>query len=126
MHQEQVFGELPPATMKTLATGCKTDARRGTGGCAFWISSGPVMLPRCAIQEATLRYTRHCDERKLVHIRQAESAALSVEEKENLLPWRDSAEIPSLIVAPFPVGADSAYLALGPAHEGPSVLALYP
>jgi len=47
--------------------------------------------------------------KELVHIRQAESAALSVEEKENLLLAR-LAEIPSLIVA-LSGGADSAYLA---------------
>jgi len=47
--------------------------------------------------------------KELVHIRQAESVALSVEEKENLLLAR-LAEIPSLIVA-LSGGADSAYLA---------------
>src|SRR5882724_6854718 len=47
--------------------------------------------------------------KELVHIRQAESAALSVEEKENLLLARLAA-IPSLIVA-LSGGADSAYLA---------------
>src|SRR5260221_709014 len=44
--------------------------------------------------------------KELVHIRQAESAALSVEEKENLLLARLAA-IPSLIVA-LSGGADSA------------------
>src|SRR5258708_3174293 len=52
--------------------------------------------------------------KELVHIRQAESVALSVEEKENLLLAR-LAEIPSLIVA-LSGGADSAYLAWA-AHE---------
>jgi len=47
--------------------------------------------------------------KQLVHIRQADSAALSAGEKENLLFARLS-EIPSLIVA-LSGGADSAYLA---------------
>ncbi len=61
--------------------------------------------------------------KELVHIRQAESAALSVEEKENLLLAR-LAEIPSLIVA-LSGGADSAYLAWA-AHEalGPGALSV--
>jgi len=61
--------------------------------------------------------------KELVHIRQAESAALPVEEKENLLLAR-LAEIPSLIVA-LSGGADSAYLAWA-AHEalGPGALSV--
>jgi len=59
--------------------------------------------------------------KELVHIRQAESAALSVEEKENLLLAR-LAEIPSLIVA-LSGGADSAYLAWA-AHESLGARAL--
>ena len=61
--------------------------------------------------------------KELVHIRQAESAALSVEEKENLLLARLAA-IPSLIVA-LSGGADSAYLAWA-AHEalGPGALSV--
>src|SRR6267378_1819817 len=47
--------------------------------------------------------------KQLIHIRNAESAAVSAEEKENLLLAR-LAEIPSLIVA-LSGGADSAYLA---------------
>src|SRR6266851_10032436 len=47
--------------------------------------------------------------KELIHIRQAEGAALSAAEKENLLLAR-LAEIPSLIVA-LSGGADSAYLA---------------
>src|SRR6266851_7082191 len=46
--------------------------------------------------------------KELIHIRQAEGAALSAAEKENLLLAR-LAEIPSLIVA-LSGGADSAYL----------------
>jgi uncharacterized protein len=52
--------------------------------------------------------------KELVHIRQAEGAAVSAEEKENLLLAR-LAEISSLIVA-LSGGADSAYLAWA-AHE---------
>jgi uncharacterized protein len=52
--------------------------------------------------------------KQLVHIRQAESATFSPEEKENLLFAR-LAEIPSLIIA-LSGGADSAYLAWA-AHE---------
>ncbi len=61
--------------------------------------------------------------KELVHIRQAESAALSVEEKENLLLAR-LAEIPSLIVA-LSGGTDSAYLAWA-AYEalGPGALSV--
>ena len=61
--------------------------------------------------------------KELVHIRQAESVALSVEEKENLLLAR-LAEIPSLIVA-LSGGADSAYPAWA-AHEalGPGALSV--
>ena len=61
--------------------------------------------------------------KELVHIRQADSAALSVEEKEDLLLAR-LAEIPSLIVA-LSGGADSAYLAWA-AHEalGPRALSV--
>ncbi len=59
--------------------------------------------------------------KELVHIRQAESAALSVEEKENLLLAR-LAEIPSLIVA-LSGGADSAYLAWA-THEALGTAAL--
>src|SRR6266404_848620 len=59
--------------------------------------------------------------KELVHIRQAESAALSVEEKENLLLARLAA-IPSLIVA-LSGGADSAYLAWA-AHETLGALSL--
>src|SRR5258708_36215270 len=47
--------------------------------------------------------------KELIHIRPAEGAALSAEEKQHLLLAR-LAEIPSLIVA-LSVGADSAYLA---------------
>ncbi len=59
--------------------------------------------------------------KELVHIRQAESVALSVEEKENLLLAR-LAEIPSLIVA-LSGGADSAYLAWA-THEALGTAAL--
>src|SRR6267142_1649940 len=61
--------------------------------------------------------------KELVHIRQAESAALSAEEKENLLLAR-LAEIPSLIVA-LSGGTDSAYLAWA-AYEalGPGALSV--
>jgi pyridinium-3,5-biscarboxylic acid mononucleotide sulfurtransferase len=59
--------------------------------------------------------------KQLVRIRQAESAALSPEEKENLLFAR-IAEIPSLIIA-LSGGADSAYLAWA-AHEALSTGAL--
>jgi uncharacterized protein len=52
--------------------------------------------------------------KELIHIRNAEGAALSAEEKQHLLLAR-LAEIPSLIVA-LSGGADSAYLAWG-AHE---------
>lgn len=52
--------------------------------------------------------------KQLVHIRQAEGAASSTEEKESLLLAR-LAEIPSLIIA-LSGGADSAYLAWA-AHE---------
>src|SRR5882762_2565905 len=59
--------------------------------------------------------------KELVHIRQAESVALSVEEKENLLLAR-LAEIPSLIVA-LSGGADSAYLSWA-AHQALGARAL--
>jgi uncharacterized protein len=52
--------------------------------------------------------------KQLVHIRQAETASMSAEEKESLLLAR-IAEIPSLIVA-LSGGADSAFLAWA-AHE---------
>ena len=59
--------------------------------------------------------------KELIHIRHAEGAALSAEEKENLLLAR-LAEIPSLIVA-LSGGADSAYLAWA-AHEALGAQAL--
>jgi pyridinium-3,5-biscarboxylic acid mononucleotide sulfurtransferase len=59
--------------------------------------------------------------KELVHIRNAESDAVPVEEKENLLLAR-LAEIPSLIVA-LSGGADSAYLAWA-AHEALATRAL--
>jgi uncharacterized protein len=59
--------------------------------------------------------------KELIHIRNAEGAVLSTEEKENLLLAR-LAEIPSLIVA-LSGGADSAYLAWT-AHQALSAHAL--
>src|SRR5216684_7744911 len=59
--------------------------------------------------------------KELIHIRQAEGAALSAAEKENLLLAR-LAEIPSLIVA-LSGGADSAYLAWA-AHKALGAQAL--
>lgn len=59
--------------------------------------------------------------KELVHIRNADSDAVPVEEKENLLLAR-LAEIPSLIVA-LSGGADSAYLAWA-AHEALATRAL--
>jgi uncharacterized protein len=59
--------------------------------------------------------------KELIHIRQAEGAALSAAEKENLLLAR-LAEIPSLIVA-LSGGADSAYLAWA-AHKALGARAL--
>ena len=59
--------------------------------------------------------------KELIHIRNAEGAVLSAEEKENLLLAR-LAEIPSLIVA-LSGGADSAYLAWT-AHQALSAHAL--
>jgi uncharacterized protein len=59
--------------------------------------------------------------RELIHIRPAETAALSAEEKEHLLLAR-LAEIPALIVA-LSGGADSAYLAWA-SHEALGARAL--
>src|ERR1700675_1579953 len=59
--------------------------------------------------------------KELIHIRNAEGAALSAEEKQHLLLAR-LAEIPSLIVA-LSGGADSAYLAWA-AHEALGARAL--
>src|SRR5260370_17614641 len=59
--------------------------------------------------------------KELIHIRQAEGAALPAAEKENLLLAR-LAEIPSLIVA-LSGGADSAYLPWA-AHEALGARAL--
>jgi uncharacterized protein len=59
--------------------------------------------------------------KELIHIRPAEGAALSAEEKEHLLLAR-LAEIPSLIIA-LSGGADSAYLAWA-AHEALGARAL--